>query len=81
MYGPVLHANIKELWEVVVVGKDRWAKPWCIGRDFNVISFPAERTYSAMRDFSDVLRAVDGFASCLSWIHLAVENQYIDVID
>lgn len=48
------------------MGKDRWAKPLCIGRDFNVISFPAERTYSAMRDFSDVLRAVDGFASCLS---------------
>lgn len=27
------------------------------------------------------LALADGFASCLSWIHLAVENQYIDVID
>ncbi len=58
VYGPHTDGERLELWNELSVVKHRWASPWCVIGDFNIIRVPSERwgfsSFSpAMVAFSD----------------------------
>jgi hypothetical protein len=60
VYGPNMDAIRSSLWDELAGVSSWWVLPWCIGRDFNVICFPAERSSdvrlnTAMLEFSDFI--------------------------
>jgi hypothetical protein len=60
IYGPNMNALRSSLWDELVGLSTWWVLPWCIGGDFNVIRFPAERSSdvrlnTTMLEFSDFI--------------------------
>uniref|UniRef100_A0A2N9HEY0 Reverse transcriptase domain-containing protein n=1 Tax=Fagus sylvatica TaxID=28930 RepID=A0A2N9HEY0_FAGSY len=60
VYGPNLDSERQGLWDELAGVKSWWDVPWCVGGDFNVVRFPAEKSHStsftsAMHDFSDFI--------------------------
>jgi hypothetical protein len=67
VYNPNIDALRSSLWDELVGLSSWWELPWCIGGDFNVTRFPAERSRdvrlnAAMMEFSDL------FLSRVLWI-------------
>jgi len=59
-YGPNFDAFRSSLWDELAGFSSWWELPWCIGGDFNVTRFPAERSRDvrlnvAMMEFSDFI--------------------------
>ena len=60
VYGPNLDSERQGMWDELAGVKSWWDVPWCVGGDFNVVRFPAEKSHStsftqAMFDFSDFI--------------------------
>lgn len=60
VYGPNLDSLRSSLWDELAGLSSWWEQPWCIGGDFNVTRFPAERSRdvrinAAMMEFSDFI--------------------------
>jgi hypothetical protein len=60
VYGPNDDHKRKHMSDKLVGSMSWWEKPWCIGRDFNVIRSPSERSgdnrySSSMGEFSDFI--------------------------
>jgi hypothetical protein len=59
VYGPIIDAFRSSLWDELA-GLSSWELPWCIGDNFNVTRFLAERLRdvrlnAAMLEFSDFI--------------------------
>jgi endonuclease/exonuclease/phosphatase family metal-dependent hydrolase len=60
VYGPNIDSLRSSLWDELAGLSSWWELPWCIGGDFNVTRFPAERSRdvrlnAAMMEFSDFI--------------------------
>jgi len=60
VYGPNFDSFRSSLWDELAGLSSWWELPWCIGGDFNVTRFPAERSRevrlnAAMMEFSDFI--------------------------
>ena len=60
LYGPTHEEFCPDFWSEVKGVRQRWAQPWCVFGDFNVVRFPSERLgcsrlSSTMIDFSDFI--------------------------
>jgi hypothetical protein len=60
VYGPNFDSLRSSLWDELAGLSSWWELPWCIGGDFNVTRFPAERSRdvclnAAMMEFSDFI--------------------------
>ena len=60
VYGPTSRGCREALWDELGAIRGLWGDPWCIGGDFNIITFPSERNREgrlsgSMRRFSQVL--------------------------
>jgi len=60
VYGPNLDSLRSSLWDELAGLSSWWELPWCIGGDFNVTRFPAERSRdvrlnAAMMEFSNFI--------------------------
>ena len=60
LYGPTHKEFHPDFWSEVKGFRQRWAQPWCVFGDFNVIRFPNERLgcsrlSATMIDFSDFI--------------------------
>ena len=60
LYGPNQDTLRLDFWNEVKSVRQRWAKPWCVFGDFNVVCFPNERLgcsriSASMIEFSDFI--------------------------
>ena len=64
MYDPSVGGLREDFWEELGTIRGLWQDPWCIGGDFNVVTFLRERNKvsrlsSAMRRFSEVIEDLE----------------------
>ena len=64
VYGPNLDSARSFFWDELRLVRDRWASPWCVFGDFNVVRYPRERLgctnfSQAMIDFSDFIDSIN----------------------
>ena len=60
LYGPTIDGLRHEFWDELSTVCQKWALPWCVFGDFNMVHFPSERLgctrlTSHMMDFSDFI--------------------------
>uniref|UniRef100_A0A2N9EFL4 Reverse transcriptase domain-containing protein n=1 Tax=Fagus sylvatica TaxID=28930 RepID=A0A2N9EFL4_FAGSY len=60
VYGPNINSDRRLMWDELAGIRSWWDVPWCLGGDFNVVRFPAERVGStnfstSMHEFSDFI--------------------------
>ena len=60
LYGPTIDGLRHEFWDELSTVCQKWALPWCVFGDFNMVHFPSERLGCTrltchMMDFSDFI--------------------------
>jgi hypothetical protein len=60
VYGPNNDGARSILWDELGGLMNMWERPWCVGRDFNVVGHPGERLCDsrhtqAIRDFANII--------------------------